>query len=133
MELQLGQKYQVRVVKIMPRYVVVELEDKSTQIIHVSKIANCFVKDISDFVSVDTVYEAEAVEGTAHPVELSLKHLDLKSTAPAIKKEFKQHRPTKQNHTTNLDDMIARSNSDLNDKFAQMQSRENRKNNRRRK
>lgn len=133
MELQLGQKYQVRVIKIMPRYVVVELEDKSTQIIHVSKIANCFVKEISDFVSVDTTYEAEAVEGTAHPVELSLKHLNLKSTAPAVKKEFKQHRTAKQNHNANLDDMIAKSNSDLNDKFAQMQNRENRKNRRGRK
>lgn len=133
MELQLGQKYQVRVIKIMPRFVIVELEDKSTQIIHVSKIANCFVKEISDFVSVDTMYEAEAVEGTTHPIELSLKHLDLKSTIPAVKKEFKQHRHTNQNHSANLDDMIAKSNSDLNDKFVQMQNRENRKNRRGRK
>ena len=136
MNLQLGQHYSVKVTKIMPRYAVVELSDKTTELIHVSKIANCFVKNISDFISVGSEYDAEGVEGSAHPVELSLRHLDLKSKyKPSVKKyhnnppEYRNNPNTgskKLGKPTSFESMLARSESDLKDKMVSSKNRQQR-------
>ncbi len=130
MELALGQKYQVKVVKITPRYIVVSMPDDTTEIIHISQIANCFVKYTSDFVSVDQTYEAEAVEGNNRPVELSLKHLDLKSTyrprqAPAERRSESKY-AHKSLDSESFEYMLAKSTSDMNDKCASRQEKHRR-------
>ena len=78
MDIIVGDRYCVKVVAVKERFAVVEFEDHSTSIIHISKIANCFVKDINDFVAVGDELTAEAVESDEKPFELSLKHLNLK-------------------------------------------------------
>ena len=88
MDIIVGDRYCVKVIAVKERFVVVEFEDHSTSIIHISKIANCFVKDINDFVAVGDELIAEAVESDEKPFELSLKHLNLKPKHKLEKSDF---------------------------------------------
>ena len=131
MKLEIGKHYTVKVVKILERGVVVSMEDDTTEFIHISKISPRFVKNIVDFVSVDTVYDAEAVEGVAHPVELSLRHLNL-TPMNYQKPKDNDHKPrnnyNKSSHKpATLDDMIKASENDLKDKLATQNNPKNRK------
>lgn len=74
------EKYQVTVESILPIGAVVRMPDSSTELIHISQIASCFVDSVENFVSVGETYEAEVVEGQGKkPIQLSLKHLGLKN------------------------------------------------------
>ena len=120
MDIIVGDRYCVKVVAVKERFVVVEFEDGSTSIIHISKIANCFVKDINDFVAVGDELIAEAVESDEKPFELSLKHLNLKPKHRLEKSEPKDYFEYKQqdrlNHSFDrkkpdkLEQMISSSN-----------------------
>lgn len=120
MDIIVGDRYCVKVVAVKERFVVVEFEDGSTSIIHISKIANCFVKDINDFVAVGDELIAEAVESDEKPFELSLKHLNLKPKHKLEKSEPKDYFEYKQqdrlNHSFDrkkpdkLEQMISSSN-----------------------
>lgn len=82
MELELGKKYNVKVVKLLDFGIVVKMLDVQeycTELIHVSQISDKFVKNIESFVSVGNEYEAEAVSGNGRgkDVQLSLKHLHI--------------------------------------------------------
>lgn len=82
MELELGKKYNVQVVKLLDFGIVVKMLDAHehcTELIHVSQISDKFVKHIESFVSVGDEYEAEAVSGNGKgkDVQLSLKHLHI--------------------------------------------------------
>lgn len=121
MELVASQKYPVKVLRIIKAGLIVEMEDKSTELIHISKIANAYVSNAADFVTVGETYEAEAIQGTARPVELSLKHLNLKSTAPqagpsrnSVERDFGKL-PRKND---SFESMLAKSKADLSDKLA---------------
>lgn len=78
MTLNIGEHYSVKVIKIIKVGAIVQIAPEQTELIHLSKIANGFVKDISDFVSVGDVLDAECVQGF-NKNELSLKHLNLVS------------------------------------------------------
>ena len=120
MDIIVGDRYHVKVVAVKERFVVVEFEDSSTSIIHISKIANCFVKDINDFVAVGDELIAEAVESDEKPFELSLKHLSLKPKHKLEKSEPKDYFEYKQQDRLNqsfdrkksdkLEQMISSSN-----------------------
>ena len=120
MDIIVGDRYHVKVVAVKERFVVVEFEDSSTSIIHISKIANCFVKDINDFVAVGDELIAEAVESDEKPFELSLKHLNLKPKHKLEKSEPKDYYEYKQQDRLNqsfdrkksdkLEQMISSSN-----------------------
>ena len=120
MDIIVGDRYCVKVVAVKERFVVVEFEDGSTSIIHISKIANCFVKDINDFVAVGDELIAEAVESDEKPFELSLKHLNLKPKHKLEKSEPKDYFEYKQQDRLNhsfgrkkpdkLEQMISSSN-----------------------
>lgn len=82
MELELGKKYNVKVIKLLDFGIVVKMLDEPeycTELIHVSQISDKFVKNIESFVSVGNEYEAEAVSGNGKgkDVQLSLKHLHI--------------------------------------------------------
>lgn len=82
MELELGKKYKVKVIKLLDFGIVVKMLDEPeyrTELIHVSQISDRFVKNIESFVSVGNEYEAEAVSGNGKgkDVQLSLKHLHI--------------------------------------------------------
>lgn len=130
MSLEVGTFLKVKVIKVIPKGAVVELEDGHTELIHLSKISNRFVKNVEDFVKVGDEFEAEVIQGTFKESELSLKHLDLKpkyrvrEEAKEIKKEEKSSFVPKQS----IDDMIAKSNRDFDDKFSR--SKKNNRNRR---
>lgn len=98
MEIQLNQKYTVKVIKIIKCGCIVELDDKSTQLIHLSQISNQFVRCPEEFVSVGDVFEALGVTGVKNPVELSLKHLGLTSPYADMRKQRAKRNDS--SHTT---------------------------------
>lgn len=120
MDIIVGDRYHVKVVAVKERLVVVEFEDSSTSIIHISKIANCFVKDINDFIAVGDELIAEAIKSDEKPFELSLKHLNLKPKHKPKKSEPKDYFEYKQQDRLNqsfdrkksdkLEQMISSSN-----------------------
>lgn len=147
--MELGQHYQVEVIEIVNVGCVVKMEDNSTQLIHLSKISNEFVKNISDFVAVGQTLDAECVQGFKK-LELSLKHLNLKSknSTPQTlhnnrpKKSDRsshfeemynkdedydrpkfQSKPRKHKTTPSLDEMISASNQVCEDKMRRMNKR----------
>lgn len=131
MDLKVGQTYDVTVVKILGFGAIVALEDGSTELIHISNISDKYIADVSDFVDVDHTYSAMCIEGKVKSEELSLKHLNLVSRSPRSNDaEYKQkgtrrksssadHKSIKSD-STSLEDMIANSNSQFEDKVGRI-------------
>ena len=103
MELKIGQKYEIEVIKILKYGVIVKLDDGCTQFIHISNLCDKFISDISDILNVGDRRFATGVSGNKHPVELSLKHSSRNDKSNA-------------QHHKSLDDMIADSNKAYADK-----------------
>lgn len=128
MDFQIGNKYKVKVVKIIKVGAIVELEDGTTELIHLSNVSNQYVSRIDDFISVGDTYEATCQEGKTKPFELTLRPLDLKPIKQdKIKQVFssqvksdhsKETSISKSNTKSSLDDMIAMMNEDYDDKFS---------------
>lgn len=78
MYFEVGKQYKVKVVKFVSSGIIVELQDKTTALIHISQISNEFVESAKDFVAVGTTYDATAITGKSKPVELTLRPLSLK-------------------------------------------------------
>lgn len=129
MNLEIGKQYNVTVVKILAVGAVVELDDKSTELIHISNIADCYVSDVADFVSVGREYVATCEEGVKKPIQLSLKPLRLESQKKSISKKPTERkvRYTKPEKYNNLDEMLASANS----QYAEKQQLEIKRNRRR--
>ena len=77
MKLVEGNHYKCKVIKIIKIGAIVELEDHSTELIHLSKIANCFISDVGLFLKVGDELDALGVSGSKRPVELSIKHMGI--------------------------------------------------------
>lgn len=107
MELKIGQKYEIEVIKILKYGIIVKLDDESTQFIHISNLSDKFISDISDILNVGDRRLATGVSGNKYPVELSLK------------RSSRHNRSTIQDHKS-LDDMIANSNEVYADKTKSM-------------
>lgn len=132
MNLVIGTMYVVEVVKAVKSGIIVKIaDDESTELIHLSNISEKFVADPLDFVSVGNCYVAECIKGKAKPCELSLKHLNLRSSADRGVQYNKTHeqnsndtprysKPVTHDAQSNrkLDDMIAKSQQDYDSKFA---------------
>lgn len=152
MELLLGQRYEVVVRYIKHKKgIIVEFVDnpEETAFIHVSRISDKFVANIEDFVTCGEILLAECVEGLAHPLELSLKHLNLESKAPSntypkstptigvvshgrpsirsYQSAIKEVERTMSKPAPTLDEMIADSNKVLQDKMKTRKARYDRK------
>ena len=108
MNLEVGKQYNVTVVKVLPIGAVVELEDKSTELVHISNIADCFVADVADFVTVGNNYVATCEEGPKKPLQLTFKPLGLKSSKTG---QYVKTTQDKKHISKNIDEMIADSNS----------------------
>lgn len=111
MKLELGQLYQVTIIKLVQSGIIVQVgtSTSDTQFIHKSKISKRFVDDISKFVQVGQQLKAEAVVGVINPIELSLLNMNIQpsnSFTPAPKVSAPM----------TLDDMIAKMNRDFDDK-----------------
>ena len=125
MELTKGMTYSCKVVSIVNAGAVVELEDSSTCLIHLSNIAAGYVKSASDFVEVGKNYQAKCVIGKAKPLELSLKHLKLSNKS--MPEVFPNMRHAKsinsKTEPSKLDIMIERANQDMKQKMKQSAKR----------
>lgn len=126
-----GEHYNFTVIKILDRGAVGTIDGETrTGFVHISCIAECFVSQIADFVSVGESYDAVCTD--ADKYGFTLKHLNLKkkqgeSTAP-VKKEIKRYdsRPAQDDHAKkpyskpkvyeSLDEMIAHADRSLKDK-----------------
>ena len=95
MNLVAGNTYTVTVIRIESFGAVVELEDKTTSLIHISNIADRFVKSVGDYLSVGDTYEATAIEGKVKPIELTLAPLGLKPKS-FKKLDIPEYRPHEQ-------------------------------------
>lgn len=73
MTLQIGDTYDVEVVKILPFGAVVKMSDNSTELVHISNISDKFVKDINDYLEIGKIYKVDCVSGSVKEKELSMK------------------------------------------------------------
>ena len=132
------QHYNLTVIKILERGAVCTVSgvDNRTGFVHISKIANFFVSNIADFVTVGDTYDGICLD--PEKFNFSLLHLDLQKKQSAdtekIEKHEKPEKPIRQEtakKTTqppserkpysrpkiySLDDMIARADASLKDK-----------------
>lgn len=133
MKMTAGEKYQVTVESIIPIGAVVRMPNGSTELIHISQIAQCFVDNVENFVEVGQTLEAEVVENQGKkPIQLSLKHLGLTNSHkhPKVERPKREESNTPAENTSkevdkpmrnskpapSLDDMIKKAQRDLEDK-----------------
>lgn len=128
MGLEIGKFVDVEVIRIIDKGAVVRLDDGHTELIHLSKISNKFVRDVNDYLSVGDRLKAEVIRGTYKEAELSIKYLDLSpkkreevvNEKPVeVKKPEKSYNQVKKESfpPMSLDDMIKQSNKQFDDKF----------------
>lgn len=117
-----GALYPVIVTKLLARGVVVKLEDTGkTEFIHISRISNQFVSNITDYVNIGQSFVAQGVKGRDGMNELSLIHLNLNQQEPS-----KQVLPKVANESSadkRLDEMIAAAELSMYDKVGRIQPR----------
>lgn len=113
MKIQEGQMYEITVVKILPKGIIVQIKGTSdTEFIHISKLSTKFVSDISKLVQVGDCFEAICVKGSTR-LELSLKHLNLESLYKNVDRNcLEKHNQPK----SSLDEMIASAEAIFKDK-----------------
>lgn len=129
MGLEIGKFVDVEVIRIIDKGAVVRLEDGHTELIHLSKISNKFVRDVNDYLAVGDRLKAEVIKGTYKEAELSIKYLALspnkKEEEKYNEKPFENVKPQKSYNQAkkesfpqmSLDDMIKQSNKQFDDKF----------------
>ena len=78
MRLVKGHKYTCKVINILSYGAVVAFEDGSTELLHISNVADTFVKDIHNFVEVGKSYEVTAVPGKIKKLEITMRSVDVK-------------------------------------------------------
>lgn len=136
MNIELGEAYIIAPIRFETFGAIVELQDGSTSLLHVSQISENYVKDPSEYLSIGQEYVAKGVQGVGdRPVQLSVKHLGLQScfTEPEFDKDFKptrkkpypksktvrstRYQSESQDHHKSLDDMIADAQASYNEKM----------------
>lgn len=81
MEYKLKQHIQCKAIRIVSFGVFMYCPNGSEMLCHISNIANEFVSDISKYVTVGEIYDAEVVLDKSGKLSLSLKHLALKDNS----------------------------------------------------
>lgn len=136
MNLELGEAYVVTPIRFETFGAIVELEDGSTSLLHVSQISDKYVKDPSEYLSIGHEYVAKAVQGVGdRPVQLSVKHLGLQSCfehlvsdkdfKPTRKKPYQKSKIMRSSRSQSeskdyhksLDDMIADAQTSYDEKM----------------
>lgn len=83
MELELGKKYNVTVKATKEKLgIIVEMEDGSTQLIHISNLSEGYVNDVTQFGSTGDHLIATCITGERHDLELSLTGVNKQERAP---------------------------------------------------
>lgn len=76
MRLVIGDVYTCKAKEILKFGAIMEFEDGSTQLLHISNIAEGFIKNIEDYITVGETYKVLAIKGAHHPVEITMKGVD---------------------------------------------------------
>lgn len=121
MKLVPGNKYRVKVVDLVPVGAVVKMEDNTTELVHISNIADCYVRNVGEYVTIGQEYEATCQVGRNRPAELSFVPLCLKNKKESfvsLKEDDVIKKPSK------LDTMIQMANSVLDEKRKSRSKRE---------
>ena len=123
MKIQEGQMYEVTVIKILPKGIIVQIKGTSdTEFIHISKLSVKFVSDISKLVHVGDTLEAVCIHGK-EKLELSLQHLHLESLCKYVERKKLPEEKTTRQQVSSLDDMIAAVERDFKEKQRATDSR----------
>lgn len=126
MGLEIGKFVDVEVIRIIDKGAVVRLEDGHTELIHLSKVSNKFVRDVNDYLAVGDRLKAEVVKGTYKETEMSIKYLDLSPKKKEVNQKPIENSNLKKSYNQakkesfpqmSLDDMIKQSNKQFDDKF----------------
>lgn len=126
MGLEIDKFVDVEVIRIIDKGAVVRLEDGHTELIHLSKVSNKFVRDVNDYLAVGDRLKAEVVKGTYKETELSIKYLDLSPKKKEVNQKPIENSNLKKSYNQtkkesfpqmSLDDMIKNSNKQFDDKF----------------
>ena len=103
--LEIGKQYPVSVIKLLDKGIIVELlGTKYTGFIHISKLSQSFVHDVTDVVSVGMELTAKCVD-TGRGPELSLRNEGLQPKHPVVSEPARD-----------LDSMILLAQQSFNDK-----------------
>lgn len=73
MNLVIGNKYKCKAVEIREYGAIMEMEDGSTQLLHISNISDKFVRNVSDYITVGESYEVTAIQGRVRDVEITMR------------------------------------------------------------
>lgn len=117
MKLSAGQEYHVKVIKLLNIGAIVEMSDKSTELVHISQISDKYVKSVEYFLSVGDELVARCVEcNGSRPLQLSFKHLDLQpiATKLPVDREVNSQSPAK---SSNFDRYIPDKDKDEDDDY----------------
>lgn len=130
MNIEIGNTYKGTCVHIDCKRAIFELEDQTTAYVHISKIANSFVKNIGDFIDVGDTYELECIESSINGkgFEFSLLHLNLQNRYNQKPDRFKNN--TRSLNITNqdkLENMIQDMNTVYEDKRSLINKRNKRR------
>lgn len=102
MEFDIGEAYVVTPIRFEKFGAIVELEDGTTSLVHISEISESFVSDPANYLDIGKQYVAKAVRGDSkHPIQLSVRHLGLQSQvdlkAATSVSENNNHKRTRKN------------------------------------
>ena len=127
MEFEIGQFYEVTVLKIIRTGIVVQVGDTSnTALIHLSRLSNKFVDKVERFIEIGTTYKAQAIKGKIQPIELSLLHLNLIPNDSVNQDVVPLEKATISIKSSSLDEMISKSNKAFNEKIQALRIRDKR-------
>lgn len=73
MNLVIGNKYKCKAVEIREYGAIMEMEDGSTQLLHISNISDKFVRNVSDYITVGESYEVTAIQGRVRDIEITMR------------------------------------------------------------
>lgn len=130
MNIEIGNTYKGICVHFDYKGAIFELEDQTTAYVHISKIANSFVKNIGDFIDIGDTYELKCIESTinGNGFEFSLLHLNLQNRYNQKPDKFKNN--TRSLNITNqdkLESMIQDMNTVYEDKRSLINKRNKRR------
>lgn len=77
MRFNIGEKYIGKVVSVETYGAVLQFNDESTQLLHISHISDSFVTDISTFFTIGDLIEVYAIPGKIKPVELTIRQSEI--------------------------------------------------------
>lgn len=77
MNYKIGEKYSGEAIELKSYGAVLKMSDGSTQLLHVSNIADEFVQDVSKYIKLGETYEVTAIPGKKHPIEITLRKVDI--------------------------------------------------------